>query len=302
MTLNRYYWTAGLLLTMLIHAWALAQLLPERLTSASAGGGNRIQIAFATLPGGLASPTLEMPQSEKVAAQPTTNHTVTNETISKEHNHQPTPKKAKIEKEPTEQLSVKSSNRKADHKAAPSKRPSKLKQTDRKPIQHNDSVNDMPVLASTSKQVKSKPNHQPMNDRMRETPAENQHSGTSSASPPGNSQTAATPGSAASGQGNLRHHRTNYEATLLTWLQKYKRYPKKALRKRIEGEGFIYFKIDRNGNILSQELRNSTGSPILDRAALAMLKSASPMPSVPNNLVGEAFEFTLPFSFNIKKL
>jgi protein TonB len=87
---------------------------------------------------------------------------------------------------------------------------------------------------------------------------------------------------------------------LRTWLENHKRYPKKALRKRIEGEGVLYFKMDRNGNVLTQTIRSPTGSRILDREILAMLRRSSPLPSVPGTLAGTVFEFSIPVSFNIQ--
>lgn len=91
----------------------------------------------------------------------------------------------------------------------------------------------------------------------------------------------------------------NYQTTLQAWLEKHKRYPKKALRKRIEGQGTLYFKLDRIGNVVTFELRKKTGSRILDREIEAMLRRASPMPTADSHSRTGNLEFVIPISFRI---
>jgi len=90
----------------------------------------------------------------------------------------------------------------------------------------------------------------------------------------------------------------NYNSILLAWLEKHKRYPRKALRKRIEGEGMLYFKLDQSGNVVAHEIRKKTGSRILDREIMKMLKRASPMPTDAQVLARNS-EFVIPITFSI---
>jgi|GEM_PF-369080 len=91
----------------------------------------------------------------------------------------------------------------------------------------------------------------------------------------------------------------SYHSKILAWLEKHKRYPRMAKRRRQQGTAIIYFKIDRNGHVLRHKIRKSSGHTALDREVTAMLKRANPLPTAPKQLVGHSLEFTLPVAFNI---
>ncbi|NVK20363.1 MAG: energy transducer TonB [Methylocystaceae bacterium] len=101
------------------------------------------------------------------------------------------------------------------------------------------------------------------------------------------------------GSGNDPHAELKYKHLVRAWLERHKRYPKKAARRRIEGEGLVYFKIDRKGNILASEIRQATGSKSLDRELSAMLQRASPLPEIPEKLQGHTMEFVIPVGFKL---
>lgn len=89
-----------------------------------------------------------------------------------------------------------------------------------------------------------------------------------------------------------------YEQLVSMWIQKFKVYPKEAIPQALSGESAIHVRIDRRGNIRHYMLQRSTGSDVLDRAAIEMVRRANPVPAVPNDYpAGEEFEFLIPVSF-----
>jgi protein TonB len=64
----------------------------------------------------------------------------------------------------------------------------------------------------------------------------------------------------------------------------------------MEGAIGIAFRLDRDGNIVSAEVVNSSGDPMLDRLALKTVQRAAPFPSPPQ-AAGTAPSFTIQFHF-----
>ncbi len=89
-----------------------------------------------------------------------------------------------------------------------------------------------------------------------------------------------------------------YENLLLTWLERYKYYPRRARRLRIEGEGRLRIRIDSEGRAIKLELERSTGNRLLDRAALDMARKAAPYPPPPVS-DGE-LEFIIPVVYALR--
>jgi len=64
-----------------------------------------------------------------------------------------------------------------------------------------------------------------------------------------------------------------------------KQYPKRAQRRNDQGVVKIVFTIGNNGEIVSADIFESSGSRILDRAAMDAVKKASPFARPPNGPV-----------------
>ncbi|MEO5377040.1 MAG: energy transducer TonB [Magnetococcus sp. DMHC-6] len=60
-------------------------------------------------------------------------------------------------------------------------------------------------------------------------------------------------------------------------------YPTQAKEENLHGSLFIAFTINKEGQLEKIELIRSSGSPILDQAALAAVKNAAPFPPLPNS-------------------
>jgi len=91
-----------------------------------------------------------------------------------------------------------------------------------------------------------------------------------------------------------------YEQLLVVWLDKHKRYPRRAKRMRIEGEGYLRIAINRAGQTQKITLEQSTGNRLLDKAALEMAKRANPFPPMPDNDPRQVMEFIVPVIFALR--
>ncbi|MFV2067341.1 MAG: energy transducer TonB [Pirellulales bacterium] len=88
-----------------------------------------------------------------------------------------------------------------------------------------------------------------------------------------------------------------YEQLFVAWLRKHKRYPRRAKRLRIEGEGMLRILIDRTGRTQQVSLEQRTGNRLLDQAALEMAQRADPFPPLPENDPRRELEFIVPVAF-----
>jgi len=92
-----------------------------------------------------------------------------------------------------------------------------------------------------------------------------------------------------------------YVSDLLKKIFSSTRYPKKALDKNLEGNVRISVVINRQGNVISTSLLQSSGVDILDEAALEAVNKAAPYPATPDAVSGATFEFTAPLKFILPK-
>jgi protein TonB len=68
-------------------------------------------------------------------------------------------------------------------------------------------------------------------------------------------------------------------------------------RSRLAGTVLIRFTVGPTGQVLSREVRQSSGSKLLDDAAMAALDRASPFPPMPQELAHGPLEVQVPFKF-----
>ncbi|MCI5074042.1 energy transducer TonB [Oricola sp.] len=88
-----------------------------------------------------------------------------------------------------------------------------------------------------------------------------------------------------------------WQSRLLAHLERRKRYPSGAKRRREQGVAYVRFTIDAAGNVKSARLARSSGFPELDREVVAMVRRASPVPAPPP---GVGRTITVPVRFRLK--
>jgi periplasmic protein TonB len=85
-----------------------------------------------------------------------------------------------------------------------------------------------------------------------------------------------------------------------------------ALRSRLEkskvnprsdyiGTAIVRFTVDADGKLLSREIQQSSGSTVLDDAALASIDKAAPFPAMPSDLNRQQFTLAVPYHFTVHK-
>src|SRR6516225_9690 len=92
----------------------------------------------------------------------------------------------------------------------------------------------------------------------------------------------------------------NWQSSLVAHINRYKRYPAEARAHKVEGIVSIEFTLDRSGQILSSRVIHSSGSPILDEEAVALLRRAAPLPSPPQEVPPEGVRLALPIHFRMR--
>jgi len=73
----------------------------------------------------------------------------------------------------------------------------------------------------------------------------------------------------------------NYLAMVFAKIEAAKRYPRLAIRRRMEGSTEVVFRLDEKGGLLAVDLAGSSGYHSLDQAALAAVNRAAPFPPLP---------------------
>ena len=90
-----------------------------------------------------------------------------------------------------------------------------------------------------------------------------------------------------------------WKATLLSHLERYKRYPDAARAQRAEGTALLSFGMDRDGRVVGFYLVRSSGCPELDDEVLAMIERASPLPPAPPELREQIVQLVVPVRFRL---
>lgn len=91
----------------------------------------------------------------------------------------------------------------------------------------------------------------------------------------------------------------NYFGRLVAWLNRYKDYPPEAKKRKQQGTVVLAFSIDRAGEVLAARIHTSSGYPLLDRAALAMLDRAAPLPPMPDSMPRERLHLAVPIEYSL---
>ena len=104
-------------------------------------------------------------------------------------------------------------------------------------------------------------------------------------------QLAMAPNSGADSEG-ARAGRASWESELAAHIRRYATYPANGSRE--SGTVRVGISIDRNGRLLSRRLAGSSGSSMLDNAAMAVIERAQPYPRFPPGMTQAQIALTIP--------
>ncbi|HEU0218326.1 MAG TPA: TonB family protein [Stellaceae bacterium] len=100
--------------------------------------------------------------------------------------------------------------------------------------------------------------------------------------------------------GNPGATRASWQAQLVAWLERYKRYPRLAQEQHQEGTVYLRFTMDRSGHVLSAQIEKGSGFSLLDEEVTALIRRAQPLPAPPPEVPGAQLVLTLPVQFSVR--
>ena len=119
--------------------------------------------------------------------------------------------------------------------------------------------------------------------------------------------TASLPPSAAPGSGaqasasSAPAARASWQAQLVAWIEKYKRYPRVAQEQRQQGVVYLRFAMDRHGRVTSSQINKSSGFELLDDEVLDLIQRAQPLPAPPPEVPGDQISLVVPVAFSLRR-
>ncbi len=100
--------------------------------------------------------------------------------------------------------------------------------------------------------------------------------------------------------GHVSRLTRNYQSTLQRIIERYKYYPLQARRNGLEGTSTVAFKVSSNGSISGIALARSSGTALLDHAALQTIKRIGNAPPFPDDIKRSQLSFAIPIAYNLK--
>lgn len=91
-----------------------------------------------------------------------------------------------------------------------------------------------------------------------------------------------------------------WHSRVVSWLKRHQRYPSRAKARGEQGTVQVAFTVDPGGRVTSSRVTRSSGNPELDKAALDMLRRASPVPAPPKELAKASIPLALPVTFDLR--
>lgn len=92
---------------------------------------------------------------------------------------------------------------------------------------------------------------------------------------------------------------SSYQAKLAARLRRFRTYPAEAAARELTGTAVVTFTVNAGGAVTRASLAQSSGAAILDQAALAMVKRASPFPPIPAGL-GNTITVSVPVRYDAR--
>jgi periplasmic protein TonB len=101
-------------------------------------------------------------------------------------------------------------------------------------------------------------------------------------------------------RGAGQHSRRSYFAAVLARIEEAKQYPPSAVRRHIEGNAVVTFRLAPDGQLLFTHLQRTSGYHMLDQAALAAVQDAAPFPGFTDTADIQPRSMNVTISFVLK--
>ncbi len=88
---------------------------------------------------------------------------------------------------------------------------------------------------------------------------------------------------------------------LLGQLNRFKQYPRAARQAHIQGVVMLHFIMDAEGKVTFFEVAKSSGRPVLDAEALALIQRAQPLPALPAGYPTRTLDAIVPIEFYLDR-
>lgn len=194
---------------------------------------------------------------------------------------------------PVEEPPVKAERRApAPRPAPPEPKPAKAKPAKAKPAETKVAETKRPAKKDREKQPAGKPaaksgSKGKAQADARRGVADGAANGSSAATGKGRAQSTAAGNAAV----------TNYPGKIVSKLRRALRYPAEARSRNLKGEVQVSFTVSAGGGVGGVRVVRSSGSPVLDRAAIETVRRAAPFPPIPDGAGRSSWPFTVPLAF-----
>jgi protein TonB len=91
----------------------------------------------------------------------------------------------------------------------------------------------------------------------------------------------------------------SFESRVLAHINRFKQYPPSARKAHIEGVVMLHFVMDANGHVTAADIQKSSGRPVLDKEALAMIERAQPLPALPADFPTRTLNAVVSIEFSL---
>jgi protein TonB len=92
----------------------------------------------------------------------------------------------------------------------------------------------------------------------------------------------------------------DYYGRLQAWLEKHKRYPRRAKLRNEQGVALLRFVVTREGEVTEFSIERSSGHSLLDDEVREMLQRAQPLPKMPSEMHESRVEFLVSVQFFLR--
>lgn len=92
----------------------------------------------------------------------------------------------------------------------------------------------------------------------------------------------------------------DYYALLQTWLEKHKRYPRRAKLRNQQGVVLLRFVVARDGKVTDFSIEQSSAHKLLDDEVRKMIERSQPMPKIPPDMNKASLELVVPVRFMLR--